>query len=431
MIAAWMLFSIVTGCALTVAAVAADRLASLSQRPRRFIWLAALIATSFWPVISVIRTAILPLRASPIGDPDSLVQGAHRIGSFVVSGPWTAIAPHWSISLLVAWALVSAFLMARLAMAIRHIRRRQSTWRKTDIDGMRVQLAPDAGPAVVGLHPMEVVLPEWVFELEPALRALVLRHETEHRAAGDPYLLLVATLVTALIPWNVGLWWQVRRLRLAIEIDCDSRVLRAHPRRRPYADLLLTIAERRGDASQRLAPALSEPTSNLEWRIIAMRTTHKPSLFRVAWLSVTGAAAFALACAVDAPATPDRSNSSQPVAQDAKPAVSSAQSAEPATNAFFEFQVKQPAVQLPGGGIPKYPASLRAAGVEGEVQAQFVVNEDGKPDPSTFKVLKTTNELFSAAVRSAVPQMRFSAAEVGTHKVKQLLQQSFQFKLDR
>lgn len=426
MIAAWMLFSILTGCALTVAAVAADRLASLSQRPRRFIWLAALTITSCWPVISVIRMAIVPLRASRISDPHSLGEGAYRLGSFIVSGPWTAIAQHWSLSLLVAWALLSTFLMARLAAAFWQIRRCHATWRKTEIDGTQVQLAPDAGPAVVGLHPMEVVLPEWVVELELPLRALVLCHETEHRAARDPYLLLVATLVTALVPWNVALWWQVRRLRLAIEIDCDARVLRAHPRRRQYAHLLLTIAERRGDPTQRLAPALSEPTSNLESRIIAMRTTHTPSLFRVVWLSVTGAAAFALACAVDAPATPDRPNSPRSLAQDA-----SAQSAEPASNAFFEFQVKQPAAQLPGGGVPKYPAALRAAHVEGEVQAQFVVNENGQADPSTFKVLKATNELFSAAVRSAVPQMRFSAAEVRDHKVKQLVQQSFQFKLDR
>lgn len=426
MIAAWMLFSILTGCALTVAAVAADRLASLWRRPRRFVWLATLIVTSLWPIIAVIRMAIVPVSASPMRDPDSLGRVAYRLGSFVDSGPWTTIAQRWANSIIVAWALLSTFLLVRLAAAVWLIRRRQITWRRTDIDGTEVQLAPDAGPAVVGLHPMEVVLPEWVFELEQALRALVLRHETEHRAARDPYLLLVATVITALIPWNLAIWWQARRLRLTIEIDCDSRVLRADPRRRQYADLLLTIAERQGDPAQLLAPALSERTSNLELRIIAMRTTHTRSLFRVVWLTVTGAAAFTLACTVDAPATPDRPNNPRSPAQNA-----SAPTAMPANNAFFEFQVEKPAAQLSGRGVPKYPAALRAAHVEGEVQAQFVVNENGEADPSTFKVLMATNELFSAAVRSAVPEMRFSAAEVGGHRVKQLVQQSFQFKLDR
>lgn len=98
---------------------------------------------------------------------------------------------------------------------------------------------------------------------------------------------------------------------------------------------------------------------------------------------------------------------------------------------YFEFQVEKPVQQIPGTGTPRYPDALRSSGVEGEVQAQFVVNEDGRADMSTFKVLKATNDLFGSAVRSALPQMRFYAAEVGGHKVKQLVQQSFQFKLDR
>jgi protein TonB len=105
--------------------------------------------------------------------------------------------------------------------------------------------------------------------------------------------------------------------------------------------------------------------------------------------------------------------------------------ARPTDQPYFEFQVEKPVQQIPGTGTPRYPDPLRSSGVEGEVQAQFVVNEDGKAEPGTFKVLKATNELFAAAVRTALPQMRFYAAEVGGHKVKQLVQQSFQFKLDR
>ncbi len=98
---------------------------------------------------------------------------------------------------------------------------------------------------------------------------------------------------------------------------------------------------------------------------------------------------------------------------------------------YFEFQVEKPVAQIPGTGSPRYPDALRSSGVEGEVQAQFVVTEDGRAETATFKVLKATNDLFAAAVRSALPNMRFYAAEVGGRKVKQLVQQSFQFKLDR
>ncbi|MBA3343456.1 MAG: TonB family protein [Gemmatimonadaceae bacterium] len=98
---------------------------------------------------------------------------------------------------------------------------------------------------------------------------------------------------------------------------------------------------------------------------------------------------------------------------------------------YFDFQVEKPVAQIPGTGAPRYPDALRSSGVEGEVQAQFVVNEDGRAATSTFKVLKATNELFASSVRAALPNMRFYAAEVGGKKVKQLVQQSFQFKLDR
>ena len=94
-------------------------------------------------------------------------------------------------------------------------------------------------------------------------------------------------------------------------------------------------------------------------------------------------------------------------------------------------QVEKPVSQIPGTGSPRYPDALRSSGVEGEVQAQFVVSEEGKADVSTFKVLKATNDLFASAVRSALPNMRFYPAEVGGKKVAQLVQQSFQFRLDR
>jgi protein TonB len=105
--------------------------------------------------------------------------------------------------------------------------------------------------------------------------------------------------------------------------------------------------------------------------------------------------------------------------------------AKPTNEPYFEFQVEKPVQQIPGTGTPRYPDALRSSGVEGEVQAQFVVNEEGRAESGSFKVLRATNDLFASAVRAAMPQMRFYAAEVGGRKVRQLVQQSFQFRLDR
>lgn len=94
---------------------------------------------------------------------------------------------------------------------------------------------------------------------------------------------------------------------------------------------------------------------------------------------------------------------------------------------FFEFQVEKPVTALPGNPTPRYPDILRQAGVEGEVLAQFVVDTTGRAEMGSFKVLKTSHDLFGTAVKNALPGMRFIPAEVGGRKVRQLVQQPFAF----
>ena len=98
---------------------------------------------------------------------------------------------------------------------------------------------------------------------------------------------------------------------------------------------------------------------------------------------------------------------------------------------YFDFQVEKPVVMAPGATGPAYPDMLRSAGIEGTVLAQFVVDTTGRADMSTFKVLKTDNDLFSTSVKNALARMKFLPAEVGGRKVKQLVQQPFQFSLNR
>ena len=104
----------------------------------------------------------------------------------------------------------------------------------------------------------------------------------------------------------------------------------------------------------------------------------------------------------------------------------------PNTNeTFFDFQVEKQVASAPGNQAPRYPDMLRSANVEGEVLAQFTVDTTGRADMSTFKVLKSTHDLFTNAVRAALPNMKFYPAEVGGHKVKQLVQMPFQFSLTK
>jgi protein TonB len=102
-----------------------------------------------------------------------------------------------------------------------------------------------------------------------------------------------------------------------------------------------------------------------------------------------------------------------------------------ANTTYFEFQVEKPAEMLSDSPKPKYPSVLESSGIAGEVQAQFVVASSGKADMDSFKVLKSTNELFTQAVKNVLPRMRFSPAMIGGKPVNQLVQQSFQFAVPR
>jgi periplasmic protein TonB len=98
---------------------------------------------------------------------------------------------------------------------------------------------------------------------------------------------------------------------------------------------------------------------------------------------------------------------------------------------YFEFQVEKQVSPYPGNPAPRYPDMLRSANVEGEVLAQFVVDTTGRADMSQFKVLKSTHDLFTNAVKASLPNMKFYPAEVGGRKVKQLVQMPFQFNLTK
>lgn len=98
---------------------------------------------------------------------------------------------------------------------------------------------------------------------------------------------------------------------------------------------------------------------------------------------------------------------------------------------YFEFQVEK-AVRLASGSAgPTYPPELKAANVGGVVLAQFVVDTLGRAEVSTFKVLKSNHQLFTEAVKTALPGLRFIPAEVGGRKVKQMVQQPFTFATDK
>jgi protein TonB len=86
---------------------------------------------------------------------------------------------------------------------------------------------------------------------------------------------------------------------------------------------------------------------------------------------------------------------------------------------------------ISGSAAPRYPESLRIAGVEGKVVAQFVVDFEGRVEDGTVRIVRSDNSLFDEAVRAALTRMRFTPAEIAGRKVRQLVQMPFVFALSR
>ena len=80
---------------------------------------------------------------------------------------------------------------------------------------------------------------------------------------------------------------------------------------------------------------------------------------------------------------------------------------------------------------PRYPAQLRAAGVEGRVVLQFVVDTLGRAEPGDMTVMETSSPQFADAVREVLPRYRFIPGEAGGHKVRTRVQIPFDFTLKR
>jgi TonB family protein len=62
--------------------------------------------------------------------------------------------------------------------------------------------------------------------------------------------------------------------------------------------------------------------------------------------------------------------------------------------------------------VPRYPAWL--SGVTAEVRVRFEVDTTGRPVMDTFLVESSPDRVFSDAVRSVIPYMRFVPAQAAT-----------------
>jgi beta-lactamase regulating signal transducer with metallopeptidase domain len=316
MLITWMAYATLFSAIVAGGTLALDRIIEVWGGARRIVWVAALLVTVVTPVLLAVRMpSPVPvattdaLRCTGIYCASLRPQSAAHTGAPSIAHAATPVrATRSSSSLgrsldrgaLALWALASAVLLGLVLRGFRLVARSRATWRDDSVDGHRVLLSDDVGPAVVGVLSPNIVLPRWVLKLNEAERAMMLAHEREHIRAGDPRLLLLSAIAVALFPWNAALWLLVQRLRLAVEIDCDARVLRAVNRPREYGMLLLTVGVRH-TKSLPLAASLAERRPLLERRILAM-TSLRPARPVLASIPFAAIVVLAVTAAAQTPA---------------------------------------------------------------------------------------------------------------------------------
>jgi TonB family protein len=96
---------------------------------------------------------------------------------------------------------------------------------------------------------------------------------------------------------------------------------------------------------------------------------------------------------------------------------------------YSVLQVDQMVERFESSAAPVYPPDLMRRGVEGQVDATYVVDTTGRVDTSTFQVLASADSLFTESVRTALADTRFRPAKRSGKAVRQLVAQRFRFKI--
>ena len=320
-VASWIAYSLLVGALLAATALGLEALCRLAGRPARAVWAGAIALT-------LALAALAPLRAAPKGAlrlPAALT--ADRIVSDLVAvrtiGPFETVVRveralvAWTQGVLARadrvvparldrglgalWMIATGALVLLFGAVYLRFARARRRWPVAQLHGERVRIAPEAGPAVVGLARPEIVVPRWLLARSDEEQRLVLVHEREHVLARDPLLLAAACAATALLPWNPAVWWMLSRLHLAVELDCDGRVLRRGVARRSYGTLLIDLAGRCSGLPVG-SPALADRSSHLERRLLAMLPTRpRFAVARTVALGTVAALALLAACEAKLP----------------------------------------------------------------------------------------------------------------------------------
>ncbi len=86
-------------------------------------------------------------------------------------------------------------------------------------------------------------------------------------------------------------------------------------------------------------------------------------------------------------------------------------------------------IPLVSNAPPSYPSALARARVGGQVLVEFRIDSAGAVDPASLRIVESSNVLFTQAVRSVLPRLRFLPAQLDRHAVGVTVRQPFIFRV--
>jgi bla regulator protein blaR1 len=310
----WMIYAVSVSAVLCVATLAAEQSARQRRAPSRWVWLLAIVASLVIPAVMTSVSIEIPTAVRP-AVPRNVI-ALHEITSRHLSpAVWVDHYDGGSSTLQEIeshakgmWWSTSILMILTIMASAAHLQWRKRQWTSASVCGLSIYISTDIGPAVVGLLRPRIVLPVWLLDSPDEQQAAAIAHEQSHIEARDPALLTIALCLIALMPWNMPLWWQLRRLRCAIEVDCDSRVLKGGHALAVYGETLISVGERQSRYVGSVA-GMSESRSFLERRLkIMLRKPVKHKLKAAIFLGFISTALVALAAQVSPPIMNDSSN---------------------------------------------------------------------------------------------------------------------------
>jgi beta-lactamase regulating signal transducer with metallopeptidase domain len=298
----WMGYALAVATLVTVSTRLVEPVLRARGYPARYLWGVAMFLSLALPAWAIVRPPAAPpagVAAAAEGAGLLSVSALLELGRMTVPEP--AILDRAEPWLLVFWLVSSIGLLVALTGGLIRLGARARSWPPTRIHEGEVLVSEDFGPALLGVRDPKVVIPRWALELEPDRLDMVVAHEEEHRLAGDLRLLLAGAALVVLLPWNAGLWWQLRRLRAAVELDCDTRVLSRGVPAKAYGALLLELGTRAPGLPLPVA-ALSKPVSLLERRLtMIVRGAKRGGPLKTLVALATAALLFVVACEAPTP----------------------------------------------------------------------------------------------------------------------------------